>query len=319
MQLALSPAMSPWMNRTLGLALLFFVELAAISILVPGYLSVYGLLDATRQFTEAGLIALGMTLVIISGGIDLSVGSLLALVSVTIGFTTQAGLPLPLALLAGLMVGTLGGVFNGVMVTSLRLHPLVVTLGTYALYRGIAFAVSDANAVSSFPDWFGFFGQTTLFGLVPVQLLIFVVFTGIFAAILSRSRFGRYVYAIGSNELAVRFSGVSTARVKIAVYGLTGFLVGLAGIIYTSRLSTARANAGFGLELTVIAMVVLGGTKITGGSGTILGTILGVLILAYLQDGLVYAGVRSDWGLTVIGVFLIAGVFLNEFFRKESR
>lgn len=319
MQLAFSPAMSPWMNRTLGLALLFFVELAAISILVPGYLSVYGLLDATRQFTEAGLIALGMTLVIISGGIDLSVGSLLALVSVTIGFTTQAGLPLPLALLAGLMVGTLGGVLNGVMVTSLRLHPLVVTLGTYALYRGIAFAVSDANAVSSFPDWFGFFGQTTLFGLVPVQLLIFVVFTGIFAAILSRSRFGRYVYAIGSNELAVRFSGVSTARVKIAVYGLTGFLVGLAGIIYTSRLSTARANAGFGLELTVIAMVVLGGTKITGGSGTILGTILGVLILAYLQDGLVYAGVRSDWGLTVIGVFLIAGVFLNEFFRKESR
>jgi rhamnose transport system permease protein len=205
------------------------------------------------------------------------------------------------------------------MVTSLKLHPLVVTLGTYALYRGIAFAVSDANAVSSFPDWFGFFGQTTLAGLVPVQLLVFVLFAVIFALVLSLTRFGRYVYAIGNNELAVRFSGVSTTRVKIAVYALTGFLVGLAGVIYTSRLSTARANAGFGLELTVIAMVVLGGTKITGGSGTILGTIMGVLILAYLQDGLVYAGVRSDWGLTVIGVFLIAGVFLNEFFRKESR
>lgn len=319
MQLALSPAASPWMNRTLGLALLFFIELAAISLLVPGYLSLFGLLDATRQFAEAGLIALGMTLIIISGGIDLSVGSLLALVSVTIGFTSQAGLPLPFAILAGLLVGILGGVFNGVMVTSLKLHPLVVTLGTYALYRGIAFAVSDANAVSSFPDWFSFFGQTTLAGLVPVQLLVFVLFAVVFALVLSLSRFGRYVYAIGNNELAVRFSGVSTTRVKIAVYALTGFLVGLAGVIYTSRLSTARANAGFGLELTVIAMVVLGGTKITGGSGTILGTIMGVLILAYLQDGLVYAGVRSDWGLTVIGVFLIAGVFLNEFFRKESR
>lgn len=319
MQLALSPAASPWMNRTLGLALLFFVELAAISLLVPGYLSLFGLLDATRQFAEAGLIALGMTLIIISGGIDLSVGSLLALVSVTIGFTSQAGLPLPFAILAGLLVGVLGGAFNGVMVTSLRLHPLVVTLGTYALYRGIAFAVSDANAVSSFPDWFGFFGQTSLAGLVPVQLLVFVLLAVILALVLSLSRFGRYVYAIGNNELAVRFSGVSTTRVKIAVYALTGFLVGLAGVIYTSRLSTARANAGFGLELTVIAMVVLGGTKITGGSGTILGTIMGVLILAYLQDGLVYAGVRSDWGLTVIGVFLIAGVFLNEFFRKENR
>lgn len=313
-----SPA-APFMNRTAGLALLLVVELAAISIMVPGYLSLYGLLDATRQFTEAGLIALGMTLVIIVGGIDLSVGSLLALVSVTIGFSNQAGLPLPLAMLAGLAVGGLGGLFNGIMVTSLRLHPLVVTLGTYALFRGIAFAVSDANAVSSFPDWFGIFGQVTLFGLVPVQLIFFVVLTCVFALLLSRTRFGRNIYAIGNNELAVKFSGVSTARVKIAVYTLTGLLVGIAGIIYTSRLSTARANAGFGLELTVIAMVVLGGTRITGGAGTILGTILGVLILAYLQDGLVYAGVRSDWGLTVTGLFLIAGVFLNEFFRKEER
>jgi rhamnose transport system permease protein len=319
MQLALSSPTAFRMDRTAGLTVLFIVELAAISLLVPGYLSLYGLLDATRQFTEAGLIALGMTMIIIVGGIDLSVGSLLALVSVTIGFSNQAGLPLPFAILTGLCVGTLGGVFNGIMVTSLRLHPLVVTLGTYALYRGIAFAVSDANAVSSFPDWFGFFGQTAVAGYVPVQLIVLAVFAGAFALLLSRSKFGRHVYAIGNNELAVRFSGISIARVKIAVYGLTGFLVGLAGIIYTSRLSTARANAGYGLELTVIAMVVLGGTKITGGSGTIPGTIIGVLILAYLQDGLVYAGVRSDWGLVVVGGFLIAGVFLNEFFRKENR
>jgi rhamnose transport system permease protein len=319
MQIALPSSTASWMNRTTGLALLFVVELAAISLLVPGYLSLYGVLDSTRQFTEAGLIALGMTLVIIAGGIDLSVGSLLALVSVTIGFSSRAGLPFPLAILAGLGVGTLGGVFNGFMVTSLRLHPLVVTLGTYALFRGLAFAVSDANAVSSFPDWFGFFGQTTLFGLVPVQLVILVILACTFALLLSRSKFGRHVYAIGNNELAVRLSGVSSARVKIMVYAMTGFLVGLAGTIYTSRLSTARANAGYGLELTVIAMVVLGGTKITGGSGTILGTVMGVLILAYLQDGLVYAGVRSDWGLVVIGVFLIAGVFLNEFFRNENR
>jgi ribose/xylose/arabinose/galactoside ABC-type transport system permease subunit len=306
-------------SRTMGLAFLFIAELALIGALVPGYLSIYGLLDASRQFAEAGLVALGMTLVIITGGIDLSVGSLLALVSVTIGFSHEAGLPLELALIAGLAVGALGGLFNGVMVTTLRLHPLVVTLGTYALFRGIAFAVSNVGAVSTFPEWFGFFGQTAAAGLVPVQLIFFVLLAIAFSVVLSRTSFGRYIYAIGNNELAVRFSGVNTAVVKVAVYTLTGFLVGLAGVIYTSRIFSARANAAYGLELTVIAMVVLGGAKITGGSGTIFGTVMGVLILAYLQDGLVYAGVRSDWGLLVIGVFLIASVFLNEFFRKGPR
>lgn len=306
-------------SRTAGLFVLFVLEIALISAAVPGYFSVYGLLDASRQFVEAGIIALGMTLVIITGGIDLSVGSLLALVSVTIGFGMQAGLPLWLAILAGVGVGTLCGFFNGLMVTTLRLHPLVVTLGTFALFRGIAFAVSGAGAVSNFPAWFGVFGQTTIGGLVPVQLVFFVVLAAAFAIMLARTRFGRYVYAIGNNEVTARFSGLDTDRAKIAIYTLTGWLVSIAAVIHTSRISSARANAGFVLELTVIAMVVLGGTRITGGSGTILGTVMGVLILSYLQDGLLFAGVRSDWGLVVIGAFLITGVFVNEFFRKESR
>ena len=306
-------------SRTAGLFVLFVVEIALISAVVPGYFSVYGLLDASRQFVEAGIIALGMTLVIITGGIDLSVGSLLALVSVTIGFGMQAGLPLWLAILAGMGVGTLCGFFNGIMVTTLRLHPLVVTLGTFALFRGIAFAVSGAGAVSNFPAWFGVFGQTTIGGLVPVQLVFFVVLAAAFAIMLARTRFGRYVYAIGNNEVTARFSGLDTDRAKIAIYTLTGWLVSIAAVIHTSRISSARANAGFVLELTVIAMVVLGGTRITGGAGTILGTVMGVLILSYLQDGLLFAGVRSDWGLVVVGAFLIIGVFINEFFRKESR
>ena len=306
-------------SRTAGLFVLFVMEIALISAAVPGYFSVYGLLDASRQFVEAGIIALGMTLVIITGGIDLSVGSLLALVSVTIGFGMQAGLPLWLAILAGVGVGTLGGFFNGLMVTTLRLHPLVVTLGTFALFRGIAFAVSGAGAVSNFPAWFGVFGQTTIGGLVPVQLVFFVVLAAAFAIMLARTRFGRYVYAIGNNEVTARFSGLDTDRAKIAIYTLTGWLVSIAAVIHTSRISSARANAGFVLELTVIAMVVLGGTRITGGAGTILGTVMGVLILSYLQDGLLFAGVRSDWGLVVVGAFLIIGVFINEFFRKESR
>jgi ribose/xylose/arabinose/galactoside ABC-type transport system permease subunit len=171
MATATSSLRLPGLNRTVGLAVLFVIELALISALVPGYFSLYGLLDASRQFAEAGLIALGMTLVIVTGGIDLSVGSLFALVSVTVGFSYQAGLPLEAAILAGVAVGTLGGLFNGLMITALGLHPLVVTLGTYALYRGIAFAASNADAVSNFPGWFSLFGQTAVADLVPVQLI----------------------------------------------------------------------------------------------------------------------------------------------------
>ncbi len=318
MQLIAPRSLTPAISRTFGLGALLVFEIALISFLVPGYFSPYGLLDASRQFAEAGLVALGMTLVIITGGIDLSVGSLLALVSVTIGFSNQAGLPLPLAIAAGIGVGLAGGFFNGIMVTALRLHPLVVTLGTFALYRGIAFAVSNANAVSQFPDWFNVFGQDAVGG-VPFQLIAFVVLAVVFSVLLSRTQFGRYVYAVGNNEVTARFSGVNTAAVKVAVYTLTGLMVSLAALVYTSRISSARGNAGYGLELTVIAMVVLGGTKITGGSGSIVGTTIGVLILAYLQDGLGFAGVRSDWGLVVIGLFLITGVFFNEFFRRDTR
>lgn len=304
-------------GRTLSLIVILVVEIALLGAFVPGYLDLYGLLDATRLFSEAGLVALGMTFIILTGGIDLAVGSLMALVSVTIGFSYAAGLPLPLAIVAGVLVGVAGGLFNGLMITMLRLQSLVVTLGTFALFRGIAYSVSNADAVSGFPAWFELFGQTYVGGVVPVQLVVFIVATLLAWLLLDHTRFGRYVVAIGNNELASRFSGVETARVKVAVYALTGFLVGIAGLIYTSRISSARGNAGIGLELTVIAMVVLGGAKITGGSGSIAGTVLGVLILSYLQDGLVFAGIRNDWGLVVTGLFLIVGVFLNELFRKE--
>ncbi len=255
MQLVASRSLMPAMGRTLGLAALLVFELTLISFLVPGYFSFYGLLDASRQFAEAGLVALGMTLVIITGGIDLSVGSLLALVSVTVGFSNHAGLPLPLAIAAGIGVGLAGGFFNGIMVTALRLHPLVVTLGTFALYRGIAFAVSNANAVSQFPGWFDVFGQDAVGG-VPYQLIAFIILAIVFSVVLSRTQFGRYVYAVGNNEVAARFSGVNTGAVKVAVYTLTGLMVSLAALVYTSRISSARGNAGYGLELTVIARAV---------------------------------------------------------------
>ena len=307
-------------TRTHGLFLLLLAELAGLGVLVPGYLDPASLLDTSRTFVETGILALGMTFVIISGGIDLSIASLLALVSVVMGLSYQAGLPLPAAMALGLLTGVAGGLINGAAVAYLGLHPFVVTLATMAIFRGGAYAVSNAAAVSDFPPWFTRIGQSYFAGgLVPSQLPALVLAAVALWLLLDRTSFGRRVYGIGAHELATRFSGVPVERVKLAVYGLMGSLTAIAAIIQTARVSTARANASMGLELPVIAMVVLGGTKITGGAGTITGTVLGVLVLAYLQDGLESAGVRNDWGLIVVGGFLILGVLANELFRKSPR
>lgn len=288
-----------------------------MTLLDPLFLSPTTLLNTSRFFVEVGLMALGMTLIIITGGIDLSVGSNLGLVSVAVGFSYAGGLPLPLAILFGLVVGVAAGFFNSVFITFLDLHPLVVTLGTFALFQGLAYGLSNADAVSDFPAWFAYFGQAYL-GPVPGQLILFVVAVAVVWVILSRTSFGRYVYAIGNNEEAARFSGVPIRRVKIALYSGTGLLVAMAAVIYTSRVYTARADTGLGLELGVISAVVLGGASIYGGSGTIGGTVLGVLIIATLQNGLILAGVPSTWQLFILGVLLLVAVFLNEFFRKSE-
>ena len=307
-------------SRTLVLFLLLVGELFVFNMLLPGYMSPGSLLDTSRTFVETGILAFGMTFVIISGGIDLSVASLLALVSVVMGLSFDAGLPLPAAMLLGLATGIAGGLLNGAAVAYLGLHPFVVTLATMAIYRGAAYAISNAAAVSDFPPWFTTIGQSYIAnGLVPTQLPVLLVAALALWLLLSRTSFGRRVYSVGANELATRFSGVSVERTRLAIYGLMGGLVAIAAIIQTARLSTARANASMGLELPVIAMVVLGGTRITGGAGTILGTLLGVLVLAYLQDGLESVGVRNDWGLVVVGVFLILGVLANELFRRSPR
>jgi rhamnose transport system permease protein len=301
------------------LLLVFLVEMVILCLSIRDYFSISGLLDAARTFVTPGMLALGMTLVIISGGIDLSVASLLALVSVTVGLTFRHGWPLEISIILGFVVGVAGGLLNGALIAMLELHPFVVTLATMALYRGAAYAISNAEAVSRFPDWFTNIGQFAFFDLIPAQLPVFVGVAVVVWLLLNRSRFGRYVYGVGANETVVRFSGVSVARTKLLVYGSMGALVSLAAIIETARLSTSRANTAVGLELPVIAMVVLGGTSINGGSGTIGGTILGILILSYLRDGLEFAGVRSDWGLIVVGVFLILGVFINARLSNSAR
>ena len=303
--------------REVVLLALLAVECIVLSLLSPYFLNSTQLLGTSRYFVETGLVALGMTMVIIIGGIDLSVGSVLALASVTLGFSYHAGLPLGLAIVAAIACATIAGALNGALSTRWDVHPLAVTVATMALYRGIAEAVTNQDAVSTFPHGFDYFGQFYL-GQVPGQLIAFAVIAVLMWLVLDRSRLGRYVYAIGTNEEAARFSGVPVRRVKIAIYALTGMLVGVAALIYTSRVSTARADAGLGFELGVIASVVLGGASIYGGVGTIQGTVLGGVIIAVLQQGLVLTDLDSNWILVITGLVMVLGVFFNEFFRRQD-
>ena len=303
--------------REAVLLALLVIECIVLSMLSPYFLNSTQLLETSRYFVETGLVALGMTLIIIIGGIDLSVGSVLALSSVTLGFGYDAGLPLGLAIVASLACATLAGGLNGVLSTRWDVHPLAVTVATMALYRGIAEAVTNQDAVSTFPHSFDYFGQFYL-GQIPGQLIAFAVVACLMWLLLERSRFGRYVYAIGTNEDAARFSGVPVLRIKTIIYSLTGLLVGIAALIYTSRVSTARADAGLGFELGVIASVVLGGASIYGGVGTIQGTVLGGVIIAILQQGLVLTDLDSNWILVITGLVMMIGVFFNEFFRRQN-
>jgi ribose/xylose/arabinose/galactoside ABC-type transport system permease subunit len=295
------------------------IEVIALAQLSPYFLNIDDLLGAAQFFVETGLMALGMTLVIIVGGIDLSVGGSLALASVTLGFSYSAGAPLWFSILAAIGVSTAGGFLNGYLTTRWAIHPLAITLATGELFRGIAAAITNEGAVSTFPSWFNRIGQSQI-GPMPAQLIVLVVAATALWLALSRGRFGRHVYAIGINEEAARFSGIPVKRIKMLLYGITGFLVGIAAVIYTSRVSTARSDADIGIELSVIAAVFLGGASFYGGAGTVLGTMLGVVIIALLQQGLLLVpNLDSNWTQVAIGAVMVAGVFANEFFRRGER
>ncbi|MCX7939015.1 MAG: ABC transporter permease, partial [Thermoflexales bacterium] len=297
----------------LGLVVIVIV----LSLLSDRFLTVNNLLNQTRLFTETALLALPMTLIIISGGIDLSVGSMLAWSAVMLGFSWQLlGLPLPLAVVVCLLTGAIGGAINGALIAYVRVPPLIATLATLAIYRGFSFGISQARSARGFPEEFAFWGQGQV-GPFPTQFLILVVLIVAMHLLLARTGFGRWVYAIGNNELAARYSGIPVERVKFTLYTLSGLMAGLAAFIFTSRVTTTRADAATGLELDVIAAVVLGGTSIFGGSGSVIGTMLGLVIITLLRNGLLLTGVKGDATFMVIGLVLIAAVLINNLVRRR--
>ncbi|MEF9971626.1 MAG: ribose ABC transporter permease [Oscillospiraceae bacterium] len=287
-----------------------------LSIIDKDFRSVSNLMSLLRQASVNGLIAFGMTCVILTGGIDLSVGSTLALSSLVCALMVKAGVSPILAILAALALGTLLGATSGLLVTKGRLQPFIATLITMTVYRGLTLILSGGRPVSGlFAAGDTSVGSAILNGIgrgeplgIPIPAIIFFVVFAIFLFILNKTVTGRRIYAVGSNEQAARLAGVNNNRTKLLVYSISGFLAAFAGLIILSRLGSAQPTAGAGYELDAIAAVALGGTSMSGGRGKLYGTLIGVLIIAVLSNGLNILNVSSYYQDVVKGVVILLAV-----------
>jgi rhamnose transport system permease protein len=301
-----------------GLAVLLAAEIVYFAVAGTNFWSLNNAFEVLRISVEIGLLALAMTPVIVSGGIDLSVGSLMGLSAVLFGkMWRDAGLPIPAAMAVTLGVGTLAGWLNGILITRLRIPPLIVTLGTYSLFRGLAEGITHGvDNFTGFPDGFLDLGQGYFWGGIPMQLPVFVaVAVGIWI-LLHRTTWGRALQAIGFSPEGARYAGIPVKRRLGSVYMLSGFISSLAAIIYVAHLGQAKADAGTGYELLAITAVVLGGTSIFGGTGNVLGTLLGLFVIAVLKNGLRLADQPAELGGILVGVLLLGSISLNQIIAK---
>jgi ribose/xylose/arabinose/galactoside ABC-type transport system permease subunit len=302
------------------LALLLLGEIALFGAVGSHFLSGANAAEVARASVEIGLLALALTPVIITGGIDLSVGSLLGLAAVVMGASFRSfGLPMGWAAALGVAVGAAGGGLNAALIGRLRIPPLIVTLGTFSLFRGLAEGLTGGVVnYSNFPAVFLFVGQGA-FGPVPAQLLVLLVAAALVWVMVHRMAIGRSLRAIGYAPEGARYAGIPVERRLVLVYVLSGIASGLAAVIYVARLGQAKADAGTGFELVAITAVVLGGTSIFGGSGTVHGTLLGLVALALLQNGLRLSDQPTELAGILTGVLLLGAIGARAFFAERKR
>jgi rhamnose transport system permease protein len=288
--------------------------------LSPFFLDMRNLMRATSDFMELGLMILPMAFIIITANIDLSVASTLAMCASLLGWLHIQGVNIWLAAAAALALGMVGGALNGYLVARVKLPSLVVTLGTFAFYRGIAYALLGDQAARGYPSSFTFLGQGTLGEIrLPFSAVLFIVFAIIFGLVLHKTTFGRYLYAIGNNEDAARYAGVPVARIKMIIFILSGFMSALAGIVIAARFGSTRPDVGTGLELSVITATVLGGINIFGGSGTMIGAILALILIGLMRFGMGLVNVQGQVQSIAIGLLLIFSILLPNVARRVSR
>ncbi|MBC8264097.1 MAG: ABC transporter permease [Anaerolineales bacterium] len=313
-------------------ALVFLIIICIVfAVLEPAFVTPINIFNVLRQVSIYGLLAIGMTFVILTGGIDLSIGSLLALAGLICAAVEKGGTGLldvtageaqgyglPVAILSAIAVGLLGGLLQGVGISRLKVPPFVVTLGGLSAFRGAALLFSRGQPISGFRKEYAFWGKG-LVGPVPVPVIIFFVFAIIAYIVLRYTKYGRHIYAVGGNQEAARLSGLNVDRLTLSVYVIMGFFAGFSGFILSARLNSAEQVAGVGYELTVIAGVVIGGTSLFGGEGSVFGTVVGILLTGVLANGLTLLNVSSYIQQIIIGGIIVFAVFFDQLVKRSRR
>ncbi|MBB3914486.1 ABC transporter permease [Rhizobium fabae] len=305
--------LASWEVLLFAVAVLIFIFNSLAS---PYFLDAWNLSDATFNFTEKAMIAFAMALLVISGEIDLSVAAIIALASTAMGAAAQVGIGTPGLVLIGIGTGLACGIFNGVLVSVLKLPSIVVTIGTMSLFRGISYIVLGDQAYGKYPADFAYFGQGYVVWVFSFEFVLFIVLAILFAILLHATNFGRQVYAIGNNDFAARFSGIPVERVKFILFLLTGIMSGVAAVCLTSRLGSTRPSIAQGWELEVVTMVVLGGISILGGSGTIGGVVIAAFVMGLVTFGLGLLNVPGIVMSIFIGLLLIITIAIPIIARR---
>lgn len=296
------------MGPLIGLAVMFII----LSFLSPYFLTTDNLLNITRQVTVNAILATGMTFVIISAGIDLSVGSILALSGCVMALALKSGVGIFPGILIGLATGSLCGFVNGFLIGVMRIPPFIATLGMMSIARGLVLVVTKGYPVFGLPVGFDYLGTGYLWDVIPVSLILTIIVVVAAHFVLKHMKIGRYVYVIGGNEEAAVLSGINVKLHKTIIYTICGFLAGLASVMFVSRLNSAQPTAGIAYELDAIAATVIGGTSLFGGVGAIWGTVIGALIMGVLRNGLNLLNVSSFWQQVAIGFVIIVAVYVDQ-------
>ena len=298
-----------------GIFIGFLLIVLVLSLSTSAFLTPRNITNIIRQTSIHGIMAVGMTFVILTAGIDLSVGSILALTGVLCADLEHRGLPVLAIIVLTLLLGAILGLFNGIVITKGKVTPFVVTLGMMSIARGFALIYAGGYPISGFEKPFRYIGRGALLN-IPIPILIFIITLVIAAIVLRHTRLGRYIYAIGGNEETVKLSGINADLYKSIAYVISGLTSGLAAVVLTSRLNAGEPIAGTGYELDVIASVVIGGTSLMGGRGGVWGTLVGALLIGTINNGMNLHGISSYWQLVVKGLIIVGAVLLDRF-REE--
>jgi rhamnose transport system permease protein len=300
-----------WLKRWEGLLLgLLIATIIVNSLQSEFYLSVNNQMNTFQLFIEKIIVAIIMTLIIINGEIDLSVASIMGLAAGVLAYSFDQGASMPVAILAALLAGIVCGAINGFFVARVGLPSLVVTLAGLIMYRGVARILLEDGSIGGFPEWFQALGQDALIGPFPLALVLFVLLFAVGLVILHYSGIGRYIYVIGNNKEVARYSGVKVNQVKMGLFIASGIIAALAGILLAARLGSVRGNTAEGFELDIITMVLLGGVSIFGGSGTLAGVGLAILLILNLRNGMSLANITGNTQTGVVGILLILSVLV---------